>query len=98
MRGGTDAVEPNALGLGHEPERTISDESGAEERCRLNIRESLWNAKAKGFIGNGVFRVAAIDLVAGEAGSVTQILAPASAIGAFPAGPAKPGTRPGRRP
>ena len=68
----------------------VADQPGAHQRRRLDIAIAPIDRKAIALIGNGQFGIAAVDLIAGKAGAVAQILAPTPAIVANPAGPAEP--------
>ena len=68
----------------------VPDEAGTQERRRLDVAVALVDRKAIALIGDGQLGIAAVDLVAGEAGTVAQILAATAAVLADPAGPAEP--------
>ena len=48
------------------------------------------NGEAKPFIGHGIFRIAAVDLITGETGAIAEIFPATPAIHALPACPAEP--------
>src|SRR5690606_15025514 len=78
-----------AAGLRH-AERAVADQAGAKQRRRLHVAGPLRNAKAVGCVGDRILGVAAVDLVAGEARPVAQVLMAAHAVGADSAGVAEP--------
>src|SRR6266540_7479569 len=71
-------------------ERAVSDESGTQKWRSLSVGVAVGNAKAKTRIGHGVFRVTAVECVAGEARFVAQVFALRPAEVTFPARPAQP--------
>ncbi len=90
VRGGAKAVQAQAAGIARQTERPISDESGAQQRCGLNIVEPGRQHKAITFRRQRELRVAAVDMVAGEARLLAQIFPAAQAVGASFAGPSQP--------
>jgi hypothetical protein len=85
------AINPEALHVTRRSQRAIADQPGAEQRCCRDIVILIGQREAVTCIGHRSLGIAAIDLIAGEAGLLAQILPAAPAILAFPAGPAKPG-------
>jgi hypothetical protein len=79
MGGGAEAIdaEPGNLARAfpRELERAIADHSGAEERCRFRIAIGLRQREGVARVRNCVLRIAAVEVVAGEAGMVAEILA-----------------------
>ncbi len=71
-------------------QRAVADEAGAEQRGGLGIAVLRGQREDVAMVGDGVFRVAAVDLVAGEAGAHAQVFAAALAIGTHAARPADP--------
>ena len=67
-----------------------ADQARAHQGRRRDIVVFRREREAKALVGDGQFGIAAIDLIAGEAGAIAQILVPAAAIAAFAAGPAEP--------
>jgi hypothetical protein len=63
----------------------------AEEWRGLEVRIVLWNRKDEALVGDRPLGVAAVDVVAGEAGVLTEVLAAALAVAAGAVGPAEPG-------
>src|SRR5215468_6229547 len=88
--GGAKAVDPDQPRIPRHAQRAVADEPGAHQRRRLDIAVARIDCKAIAFVGDGQFRITAVDLIAGEAGAVAEILAPAAAILANPAGPTEP--------
>jgi len=88
--GGAEPVEPDALRVAGQNERAIADQPGAEQRGRLQIRIPLGDWEAEALVRDGFLGKAAVDVVAGEAGAVTEVLAPAAAVAALAARPAEP--------
>ena len=66
----------------------VAYEAGAEERRRLGVRVALRDREAEALVGDGELGVAAVDVVAGEARVVAQVLAAGAAVAAAPARPA----------
>jgi hypothetical protein len=87
----TEAIKTQSLGLSRKTKRTIADQPGTEERCCLLVRVTRWNRKAIALVSDRVLSEAAIQRVPSEAGTITEVLAPASAIATLSARPAEPG-------
>src|ERR1700722_8481910 len=85
-----ETVNSDSFSCTGEPERTVADEPGAEQRRCRDIVEFRRNREAIALVGDGQLRIAAIDLVAGEAGAVAQVFVAAAAVVAHPASPAEP--------
>src|SRR5262249_11163550 len=90
VRRGTKAVEADRSGLGRHPVGAIADQPGAEERRRLQIRVALRERKAETLVGDGDFRVAAVEVVARELGEVAEVLLFGPAEAALATCPAQP--------
>src|SRR5215469_11760294 len=86
-----ETVEPESLGHPREFQRTVADEACAKERSRGDVGEAVGKAKAEASIGPRHLGIAAIDLIAGEACTLTEILAPRAAVNADAARPPEPG-------
>ena len=71
-------------------ERAVADQSGAEQRRRLGVAIGGRQLEAVARVGDGVFGIAAVDLVAGEERVVAQILLAAAAIEAGAVGMSEP--------
>ena len=65
-------------------------EPRAEERCRLDVRIGVREGEAEALVRDRELGEAAVDLVAGEARPVAQVLAAGEAERAYAAGPAEP--------
>ena len=90
VRRGAEAVEPEPLGVAGHAQRAVADQPGAEERRRLLVGVALRNRHAVALVGDGELRVAAVQVVAGEARAVAEVLASAQAVPALVVGPAEP--------
>ncbi len=90
MGGGAEAVDADPLGVAGQPQGAVADQPGAEQRRRRDIAEGRVDREAIALVGDRQLGIAAIDLVAGEAGMVAQILTAATAAIADAAGPAEP--------
>ena len=55
------------LGVACEPERAVADQAGAEERRRPVVRVGLRHREAEALVGYRELRIAAVDVVPGEA-------------------------------
>ena len=89
--GGAEAVEADPLGLAGQAQRPIADQPGAEQRRRLLVGIAGRQREAEALVGDRQLGVAAVDVVAGEAGAVAEVLAARAAVAALAAGPAQPG-------
>src|SRR5205085_5878434 len=90
VRGRAEAVEAEPLRVARRAQRAVADQPRAEERRRLLVRVALWDREAEALVGDGVLRVAAVEVVAGEARRVAEVLAPARAVAAGAVRPAEP--------
>jgi len=90
VTGRAKAVDAQARAVAGLEQRAVANQSGAHERGGLGVRVSGGNGKAKTRIGDGIFGVAAVNGVAGEAGLLTKVFTIRAAKAAFAAGPAKP--------
>ena len=79
------------MGIAGEPERPIADQAGAEQRCGMQIGITLGHRKTKAFVGDAKLGIAAIDVIAGEAGAYAQVLEAAAAEAAGLVDEAEPG-------
>ena len=75
--GGAEAVEADPLGVADQAQRPVADQPGAEQRRRLLVRVARGDREAEALVGDRQLGVAAVDVVAGEAGAVAEVLAPA---------------------
>jgi hypothetical protein len=89
VRRGAKAVQPQALAVG-EPQSAIADQPSAEQRRRREILEPVGNRKAEALVRDAPLRVAAVDVVAGEARVVAEVLAAAAAVAAGAVRPREP--------
>src|SRR5215471_17211715 len=74
-----------------ETQSAIADDTGAQQRRRLNVLETVRQAIDKSGGRNGVFRVTAVDGPAGELRRVAEILATPATEFADAAGAMQPG-------
>ena len=74
-----------------EPQRAVADQPRAEERGGFEVAEPVGNREAEALVGDDPLGVAAVDVVAGEAGAVAEVLPAARAEAALAARPAEPG-------
>ena len=91
VRGGTEAVQPDALRSTGQRVRAVADQPCAEQGCGLHVRVAVRDGKAVTLVGDGLLREATVDVVAGEARLVAEVLAAADAEAAPTAGPGEPG-------
>src|SRR5215208_750128 len=80
--GGAEAVEAEAFGVAGHPQGAIADQARAQQRRGLEIRVAFGERKAEPVVGGGILGVAAVYLVAGEAGIVAQVLPSRAAVAA----------------
>ena len=71
-------------------QRAMADQPGAEQRRGLPIGVAVGEGEAEARVGDGVLREAAVDVAAGEARALAQVLAPGAAERALAARPAQP--------
>src|SRR5690606_504296 len=90
---GSKAVDAHALpggvGVGN-AQGAVADESGAQERCGLDVVEPVGQGEAVAGVGHELFGVASVECVAGELGGLAQIFAAALAEAARAAGKPEP--------
>src|ERR1700674_1645521 len=91
MGGSAEAVKADPLGFTGHPEGAIADQAGTEERRRLQVRVILGQEKAKALVRDQVLGVAAIEVIAGEASVLAEILLTATAEAAAPVRGDEPG-------
>ena len=90
------ALAPNPYSPRRSPspgqaQRPVADQAGAEERGGLEVVVGLGDGKAEALVRDDLLGVAAVELIAGEARAVAQVLPPAQAVTTLAVGPAKPG-------
>jgi hypothetical protein len=91
MRSGAKAVQTDVMRVSRHAERTESDQPRTEKRRGFDIVVGLGNREAETSVGDYGLGVATIDLVAGKAGSLTQVLAIPATRATLTAGPTQPG-------
>ena len=79
-----------ALRIARHNQRTVADEPRAQQRRRGNVVVFVWNREAITLVGERVFGIAAVEVIAGEARVVAQVFVAARAVAAFAAGVAQP--------
>ena len=82
VRRGAEAVEAEPLRVAREPQRAVADQPGAEQRRRLHVGVAVRDREAEALVGDRVLRVAAVEVVAGEARAVAEVLAARAAVAA----------------
>src|SRR5207248_10114510 len=90
VRCGAKAGETEQLALASSAQRGGAEQARAEERRDREIGEAVRQREAVALVGNRPLRVAAVEVVAGEAGAVAEVLAAARAVAALAARPAEP--------
>ena len=91
MRRGAEPVHAEPLCLARHPQRPVADQPSAEQWRGFEIAVSRGDREAETRVGDGLFRVAAVDLIPGEARPGTEVFASGKAERARSAGPAEPG-------
>ena len=91
VRRRAEAVDAEPLGVARHAQAAVADQPGAQQRRRLGVAVAAGERKAVAGVGDRVLGVAAVDLVAGEAGVRAQVLLARPAVAASAAGPAEPG-------
>jgi hypothetical protein len=86
---GAEPVEPEPLGVAGETKCAVTDQPGAEERRGFEISEPVRDRKAKALVRDNPFGVAAVEVEAGEARAVAEILAARATEQALAARPAE---------
>ena len=90
VRSGAETENAEACGVAGHAQRAIADQPRAHPRRELGIGVSAGQRERVACVGDGVFRVAAVDRVAGEARRVAEVFASARAIRAHTTGVAEP--------
>lgn len=90
MRSGPKAIEADPLGTARHAQGPVSDQTGTKQRCGFNVGECCGNGEAISLVGDGIFRIASVDLIPGKTGPFAQVFPPAFAIGTCPTRPAEP--------
>jgi len=85
-----ESIEADSLRVAAHPQRAISDQSGTEQRRDLLRRLVARELEAEALIGDCILGKAAVDVAAGEACVLAEILAPGAALRAVTVGPAEP--------
>ncbi len=85
------AIDTQSTWIAGQAQRAVADEAGTQQRRQMLGRRPIGQGQAVARIGQRVLGVAAVQLVAREAGVLAQVLASAGAKTALPASPAQPG-------
>jgi hypothetical protein len=88
--GGSEAVQAERVSVACEAKRAVADQPGAEERRRLLVPIAVWDREAEALVRDGVLGEAAVQVVAGEASPLAEVLAARTAVAARAARPAEP--------
>src|SRR5205823_5898224 len=91
VRGGAESVDAEVVGVAGEFEGAVPDEAGAEQRRGGGVVVGVGERIAGALVGDGELGVAAVDVVAREAGAVAEVLVAAAAVVAGAAPPGEPG-------
>ena len=91
VRRGAEAVDAEGLGRARHAMRAVADQPGAEERRGIGIAVAVRDAEAVAVVGEDEVLVAAVEMAAGEARVVAEILLAGMAEAAAAAGAAEPG-------
>ena len=86
-----EAVETDALPVAGELQRAVADQAGAEQRRRLGVGVARGERRAVALVGDDQLRVAAVEVVAREAGAIAEVLTAAPAVAALAVRPSEPG-------
>jgi hypothetical protein len=70
VRRRAETVDAERFAVARQPQCAVADQASAEQRRRLDIAEGLRDREAIALIGDGQLCIAAVDLIAGEAGAV----------------------------
>src|ERR1035437_827682 len=90
VRGAAEAVQPQPRSMARHPERSEADETGAEQRRRLDVRGPAGQAEAEAGVGQGELGETTVDITAREAGRGAEVLATGGTHLAASAGRAQP--------
>ena len=91
MSGGAEAVDAEPLRVARGSEGPVSNQAGTEQGRRLDVGDAGRKRETESLIRHRVLGVAAIHLVAGEAGPVAEVLPSRAAVHTCSAGPGQPG-------
>src|SRR5688572_10201690 len=91
MRGGAEAVNADIGRIARHPQRAISNQTGAQQRRSFSGGVSARQRETIAFVRKRVFGISAVQVIAGKARVIAEILAAARAVGARAASAAEPG-------
>jgi hypothetical protein len=90
VRRRSETVQAEALCIARHDERTITDQTRAEERCGLPVGVADRDREAEARVRDRILGVSAVDLVAGKPCRLAQVLSSRSAESALAARPSHP--------
>jgi len=90
VRGGSEAVKAEALGIAGHLQRAIADEAGAKQRRRFDIAEPVGDVQAEAGVRKHVRGVTPVAAEPGESGMVAEILHSMRAVEAGAVGAPEP--------
>src|SRR5207245_6691510 len=91
VRGRPEAVEAELPAVAGQPQRAEADQACAQQGGRLQVGVAGREGEAEARVGHGVLRVSAVDVIAGEARLVAEVLLAGAAVAARAVRPAQPG-------
>jgi hypothetical protein len=89
--GCAEAIDAEHVGVACHAQCPIADETRAEQRRRLGIAVAIGECETESCVGDCELRVAAMDVIAGEAGVGAKIFVTGAAVRAYAAGMSQPG-------
>ena len=90
MRGGAEAVNAQPFAGASFHQTAITNQTCAHERRRFGITVKFGYRKTKMLVGDGVFRVTAVDRIAGEFRQIAEVFLTILAVRTPAAGPTQP--------
>src|SRR5439155_5970809 len=90
VRGGPETIDPEPPAVTGHPVRPIANEPSAQKRRTGGLRIRIRQLEHVPRVGNGVFRVAAVDVISRKTRLRTKILSSGAAVLAHAAGVAEP--------
>ena len=80
MRGRAEAVEADDFRILGFPIAAKTDQPGTKQRRRLGIAVALGDRQAEALVGDEVLGIAAVEMTAGEARTLAEVLLAAPAV------------------
>ena len=90
MRSRAEPVEPEPFRGAGQAKRPVSDQARAQQRRRLQILEPVRDWKTEALVRDHPLRIPTVEVVAGKARAVAQVLASRDAEAALAARPSEP--------